>query len=248
MVEIAISISIIAVALVAIAGVLPAGMQVQRENREETIVVEDGKYFLEAIRNGNAGVFNLATHVEVITISNITTRVVEVFSRENLGTDWTSERVIGLLSSFQLLSTRTGNFNELAVTAEVKALNGSALEQSPAFDDVAFRYLMEVEIQPYSSIYSRDAALRNGLSQTPEGLQELQRNSQLQDNLYEIRLRMRWPLRPNGTTGNKQLQFSSSVAGTHLIQTDINGNPLNPDTVTGRTLYRFDPTLFTPNP
>ncbi|MBI2947111.1 MAG: type II secretion system protein, partial [Verrucomicrobia bacterium] len=53
MVEIALSLAIIAFALVAIIGVLPAGVKVQQENREETVINQDGLYLLEAIRTGS---------------------------------------------------------------------------------------------------------------------------------------------------------------------------------------------------
>src|SRR5690348_14533076 len=53
MVEIALSLGIIAFALVAIIGVMPSGMKVQRENREDTIVNQDASYLLEAIRSGS---------------------------------------------------------------------------------------------------------------------------------------------------------------------------------------------------
>jgi len=52
MVEVAIALGVIAIALVAIIGVLPTGLQVQRENREETLLNQDGLILLEAIRNG----------------------------------------------------------------------------------------------------------------------------------------------------------------------------------------------------
>jgi type II secretory pathway pseudopilin PulG len=52
MAEIAIALGVIAFALVAIIGILPVGLQTQRDNREETIVVEDARVLIEAIRNG----------------------------------------------------------------------------------------------------------------------------------------------------------------------------------------------------
>jgi type II secretory pathway pseudopilin PulG len=55
MVEIAISLAVIAFALVAIIGVLPSGMTVQRENREETIINQEATVFINAIRNGARG-------------------------------------------------------------------------------------------------------------------------------------------------------------------------------------------------
>ena len=52
MVEVAISIAIVAFALVAIIGVMPTGLNVQKENREDTLVNADASFLLEAIRGG----------------------------------------------------------------------------------------------------------------------------------------------------------------------------------------------------
>ena len=59
MIEIAISLAVIGFALVAILGVLPLGMSVQKENREETIINQDASVFLNAIRNGARGMDDL---------------------------------------------------------------------------------------------------------------------------------------------------------------------------------------------
>jgi len=53
------AVAIIAFALVAIIGVLPAGLQVQKENRQDTLLAQDGTYFMEAIRNGASGLDEL---------------------------------------------------------------------------------------------------------------------------------------------------------------------------------------------
>ena len=47
MVEIAICLAIIGIALVAIIGVLPIGMNTQRDNREETIINQDATVLIE---------------------------------------------------------------------------------------------------------------------------------------------------------------------------------------------------------
>ena len=52
MVEIAIALAVIAFALVAIIGILPAGLQVQRDNREETLINQDARLLVEAIKSG----------------------------------------------------------------------------------------------------------------------------------------------------------------------------------------------------
>ena len=67
MVEIAICLAIIGVALVAIIGVLPLGMRTQRDNREETIINQDATVFIEAIRSGARGLNDLTNYVYAIT-------------------------------------------------------------------------------------------------------------------------------------------------------------------------------------
>ncbi len=52
MIEIALAIGVIGFALVAIIGILPAGLNVQKDNREDTLISQDAPYFLDAIRNG----------------------------------------------------------------------------------------------------------------------------------------------------------------------------------------------------
>lgn len=63
MVEIALALAIIGFALVAIIGVLPAGLNVQKNNRQETIITQDANYFMDAIRNGARGLDDLTNYV-----------------------------------------------------------------------------------------------------------------------------------------------------------------------------------------
>ncbi|HXR48222.1 MAG TPA: prepilin-type N-terminal cleavage/methylation domain-containing protein [Candidatus Limnocylindrales bacterium] len=67
MVEIAICLAIIGIALVAIIGVLPAGLNVQKDNREETLIGQDATVFIENIRNGARGLDDLTNYVLAIT-------------------------------------------------------------------------------------------------------------------------------------------------------------------------------------
>jgi type II secretory pathway pseudopilin PulG len=67
MVEIAICLAVIGIALVAIIGVLPIGMNTQRDNREETIINQDATVLMEAIRGGARGMDDLTNYVYAIT-------------------------------------------------------------------------------------------------------------------------------------------------------------------------------------
>jgi type II secretory pathway pseudopilin PulG len=127
MIEIAISVAVIAFALVAIIGVLPAGLQVQKENREDTLLAQDGTYFMEAIRSGSYGLDELATYVSRIEINGAT------YSNFNSGAE-----VVGLLST-------PGTTN----VATVRAIAGALAEKGPATADVAFRYQLQVQIMPF---------------------------------------------------------------------------------------------------
>ena len=67
MIEIAICLAIIGVSLVAIIGVLPMGLNVQKDNREETVINQDATVFMEYIRNGARGADDLTNYVLAIT-------------------------------------------------------------------------------------------------------------------------------------------------------------------------------------
>lgn len=67
MIEIALSLAIIGFALVAIIGVLPTGLNVQKDNREETIINQDAAVWMDAIRHGAQGYDDLTNYVIAIT-------------------------------------------------------------------------------------------------------------------------------------------------------------------------------------
>jgi type II secretory pathway pseudopilin PulG len=67
MVEIALCLAIIGFALVAIIGVLPTGMGVQKDNREETIINHDAAVWMDAIRSGAEGYNDLTNYVIAVT-------------------------------------------------------------------------------------------------------------------------------------------------------------------------------------
>ena len=69
MIEVAICLAIIGVALVGIIGVLPRGMNTQRDNLQETIVSQDANVLMELIRNGSHGPDDLTNYVYAITNS-----------------------------------------------------------------------------------------------------------------------------------------------------------------------------------
>src|SRR5215469_8580961 len=86
MVEIAISLAVIGFALVAIIGILPTGMNVQKDNREETLINQDLSVWMNAIRNGAQGLDDLTNYVQSIT--NYVTEYGPVGNKLNSYINW----------------------------------------------------------------------------------------------------------------------------------------------------------------
>jgi type II secretory pathway pseudopilin PulG len=66
-IEIALCLGIIAFALVAIIGALPTGLNVQKNNREQTIVGQDATVWMDLLRSGAQGYDDLTNYVIVIS-------------------------------------------------------------------------------------------------------------------------------------------------------------------------------------
>ena len=173
MVEIALCLAIIGFALVAIIGVLPAGLNVQKDNREETVINQDAAVWMDAIRNGSQGFDDLTNYVLGITnlwtkydlSGNVLIRGQDTYDRN--GSVVTSlpiapfcpltngERIIGLLSTPRITPspvtpfTRPG-FQSNYVVAMVRAMSGYAIEKfpqsNPTLLDASFSYRLIPEV------------------------------------------------------------------------------------------------------
>jgi type II secretory pathway pseudopilin PulG len=164
MVEIAIAIGVIGFALVAVIGILPTGMNAQKDNREDTVISQDAPVFLDAIRNGGTNYYNnnfppleglnfLTNYIEkIMIISNygvnlgsMTTTTDAIFT--NFGSGW---EIVGLLSTPEPLAVSPSNF--IVTRAIVRSLSGAAVQQNGANQATSFRYQMDVEIHPYVNV------------------------------------------------------------------------------------------------
>lgn len=245
MVEIAISLAIIGFALVAIIGVLPIGLNVQRDNREETIINHDATYLMDAIRSGARGLDNLTQSVIGITIVS---NVYDVNAQLLAGpitnsypnpfnppfftlpnpTTYTlinGERIIGLLSTPKYRVTPQG-FTSCHVVAYVRALSGLAVEKFPQDNpDVrqdAFSYRLLVE---------------NLELPVPPDPATNSPGRQLTHNLRELRLSFRWPLLTGGKPGKRSQAFRTQVGGQVMKKNDSD-----------QELYFFQPQDFVKAP
>jgi hypothetical protein len=252
MVEIAICLAIIGIALVGIIGVLPYGMNTQRDTREETIIDQDVAMLLPAISQGMHGVDDLTNYVFAITNyqtlyndQGVPATTINTYgytytnSSLNNGTSigpWITngQNIVGILSTPEYVNSVTlqplpnvinGGFSN-HVVAYVRALSGLASEKPPQDNPLmigdAFTYRLLVVNAP--------VALDTNTFNTSYSYQ-------LWQNQRELRLTFLSPQQPNGTLGNNRLTYRATIAG-QLAPTNMNNN---------YTLYFYQPQSFTVN-
>jgi type II secretory pathway pseudopilin PulG len=257
MIEIAISLAVIGFALVAIIGILPQGMTVQKENRQETIINQDANMFLEAIRNGGKGFDDLTNYVVAITnywkiyndngplVSHVEAHTYTGAWLDGTPTgNWITNglRIIGLLTTPRYIDNSQPSaifFRSNYIVAYVRSMSGQAGEKFPQtntiMQDLAFGYRLMPEIAPYS-YYEPDwtnyAAYTDPKDWVPRS-NYWRIASTMQTNLCDLRLTFRWPAFPNGKVGNDR-QIFRTVAGGHLMRTNNLGMPV----------YFFEPRTY----
>jgi type II secretory pathway pseudopilin PulG len=271
MIEIAISLAVIAFALVAIMGILPIGMSVQRDNRQETIINQDASIFMDAIRNGDHGLDDLTNYV--LAITNYAAQyplrggapipLVKGYTYSNSsGTSITYPitnglRIIGLLSTpkFFVNPVNNNSFISNHVVAWVRSISGPASEKypqsNPDIQQLALSYKLISEVTPYGTNFF-DPSWTN-FTPAAVGLNTnlaIARSNymhlvwQFQTNLHDIRLTFRWPLQLNGDVGPGRYIFRT-MAGGNLLAT----NDLLDGGIPGPTnLYFFQPRTYVKAP
>src|ERR1039458_967951 len=241
MIEIAISLAIIGFALVAIIGVLPIGMNVQKDNREETIINQDATVMMDAIRNCAQGLDDLTNYVIAITNTVYSYQYPILKSPTLIGTYGYTRtnssgmsyqfpltngfRIVGLLSTPKYVFWAAGGRSPVTgyysnhVVAYVRSMSGAAYEKypqsNPDVQDLAFSYRMTSEVVPYGTNYydpSWTAADTNYANVV----------NNLNANLHDVRLTFRWPLRSRGQLGLGGQAFRTLVGG-YLQETNEPG-------------------------
>jgi type II secretory pathway pseudopilin PulG len=242
MVEIALSIAVVAFALVAILGVLPTGMSVQKDNRDDGVINQEGRYWMEAIRSGAQGLDDITNYVESITVTNLTRPAKTVTFDNRVGGSasiLSPADIIALLSTPKYQDTGSGSETN-RVLARVKAITGPASEKGPLTNEYSFRYELQVEI--------------TGGKPLPDGFAASQStnvvvyNETLGNNLQEVRLILRWPVvqRGNGwLVGNGRKTFRARIAGRYTFETNHTAQVATRfRNTTGRDLAIITPNRF----
>jgi type II secretory pathway pseudopilin PulG len=241
MVEIAISLAVIGIALVGIIGVLPVGMSEQRDNREQTVINQDATVFIEAIRNGAQGLDDLTNYVFAITNywteydnkGNIVAGNNGVnginngynYSGSSIPGSWPLNslfnpitnglRIVGLLSTPEYVDSGSG--------APIPNLfNGGISNHVVAYVRSISGPAVEKPPQDNQLLQQDTFSYRilcvNAPVATDTNIFNLlpdQRayTDQLAANLHELRLTFLWPILPNGGIGTGRQTYRTLVAG-----------------------------------
>lgn len=227
MIEIAICLAIIGFALVAIIGVLPLGMNTQRDNREETVINQDATVLLGAIRDAARGADYLTNYVYAIT--NHWASYKDDGTPNTSGTDgftYTAASFNGTANNYYSLTNGANIIGRLSVpeftdgggkpladtfgqfyysnhiTAYVHSLSGLASDRPPQDNQ-----LMLGDSFGYR-IFCVNAPMAVSTNNPLVGFAK-----QLAANQRELRLTFLWPQLPNGKVGNGRQTFRTTVAG-----------------------------------
>ena len=239
MVEIALSLAVVAFALVAIIGILPTGMTVQKDNREDTLINQEGRIWLAAITSGARGLTDMTNYVEQIRIAptNDTPNFPLIEINNTKAPYLEPNEIIGLLS---IPKFEYGGLQKITnrITARVRSITGPAIDQSP-FGTVpnTFRYQLQTEITPYFPMPPElidDAFFADTNNLNNKAVFNFNRS--VSANLWDVRLVLRWPVIERGNdwyVGNNRKTFRAQVSGvlqpfnkTNFNQTLINREEL----------------------
>lgn len=246
MVEIALALAIIGFALVAIIGVLPFGLGVQRQNREETIITQESGYFMDAVRNGRRGLDELTNRIISITNywtefnatnnfptspngvtgmdgytylnSSVTTITTVAPDAHRLTNGF---RIIGLLGrqKFEPVPAKANTLRSNHVVALVRSIAGAATEKSPQQDANVLG--LGFNYRMLVEVHDVPIAAQSSGAPLPGQSQSLL------TNLHEVRLKFSWPLFPGNRIGNDRLTFRSMSGGQHQTSADpYNSHPI----------------------
>ena len=221
MVEVALSLAIVAFAMVAIIGVMPTGINVQKENREDTIISQDAAFILEALRGGEASSnltalsAGLVGHIYGVNLTTFPPTAIPNYPYSPLD----------IVKRLSIPSWDTSGFTTgatVAVSARFRAMSGGLGDTAGAATNLAFNYYVRAQItrfspDPYNVAYNP-----------------------LATNLHEIKLTFQWPVyddpgitTPPTSFGNRQLVVRSIVSG-QLVNLTNGGYVFRPGTFNGQ--------------
>jgi len=247
MMEIAISLAIIGIALVAIIGVLPIGMNAQQDNRQETIIGQDTSVLVEDIRNAALGANDLTNYIYYITNSWVEFNPVSGQIVQPGGNGYTYNSASSIPAGVYPGSatveplTNAANIIGLLSTPEFTDVNGNPtanIYTQTYFSNHVVAYVYSISGPAYEKPPQDNALMQQDsfgyrvfVVNTTQPLATNYfyppftgptgppiYNQRMLDNLHELRLTFLWPQSPNGNLGSGRQTFRTLVAGQLLHQ------------------------------
>jgi type II secretory pathway pseudopilin PulG len=236
LVEIAISLAVIGIALIGIIAALPLGMREQRDNREQTVINQDSTVFINAIREGARGLDDLTNYVFAIT--NYWTKFdssgpngngINGYDYSASSVTWPSPlnssfnpitnglRIVGLLSTPEFLDLSGNPTNNLFsggysnhVVAYVRSISGPAVEKPPQDNSILQQDAFSYRIYCVNKPTAVDTNIFGQIFYPDPRRIYI---DQLTANLHELRLTFLWPILPNGGIGTGRQTYRVTVPG-----------------------------------
>ncbi len=268
MMEIAISLAVIGIALVAIVGVLPIGMNVQQDNRQETIINQDAAVLIEDLRNGSLGMNELTNYVFSITNSWVSFNNGGVpsgnsgvntytFSGSSIVANYyipaaantmpltNAATILGILSTPEFTYLDGTPANNLYsggysnhIVASVYSISGPAAEKPPQDNPLMQQDSMAYHVYVVNAPVPFDTN-NVVLPQTSGSPRAFA--DQMNNALRELRLTFLYPVLPNGHVGAGTKTFRTLVAGQLVFQP----NTFNRGVIYNTNLYVYEAQSFT---
>jgi prepilin-type N-terminal cleavage/methylation domain-containing protein len=236
LVEIAICIAVVSIAMVAIIGVLPAGLNVQRLNREESVLTQDAELLLNAVRAGQVRLQDLVNYADRVTLirqyrdaspsqTNYYHGPLVAGNPEGSEAFVDPFQLIGLISRPRYTFEPSLNHPTASIVVtntvrlEMRSMSGSMANQpvirsgntrtvgSDPRIDFAFRYLVTIETVTRQGVRVPGDTLR--AADTTAG------------GVSEVRLTLEWPL---VRSGPKPAQYKVGLSRREF-RTEIVGGP-----------------------
>jgi type II secretory pathway pseudopilin PulG len=266
MVEIALCIAVVAIAMVAIIGVLPAGLNVQRQNREEALLTQDAELLLNVLRGGQTRLQDLLNFADRVTlVRHFRGGATRINSYHGPLATVVAPDSVELVDAFQLVgllsrpkytaepaspgaTTATVVTNVLRL--EMRTMSGSMSDHPVVRDgrrrtggrdsriDFAFRYLVTIE-----------SVVRQPLI-VPGNIPAISQDT-MGSGVTDIRLTVEWPLFRNSPDPNvyrvglNRREFRTEVVGTPAT---LNGNVPGDPNYFGPVVFPFRRPSGTPTP
>jgi type II secretory pathway pseudopilin PulG len=252
MVEIALALAVIGFALVAIIGVLPTGMSVQKDNREETIIGLDATFLMDTIRTGSRGQDSLTNYIICITnralrfdaltnpipgsetLSWFTTSQYSLSNNPPVNANLLTngQNIIGLLCAPRYDQEPGGGFISNYTTADFRSMSGAVISQglNPASREFAFAYRLTPQLIRFNAFDTSwtnfaDASIAGDTNLVASRSNFMMMANMQRQTFNELRLRFDWPVFVQGTTGNGHQTFRTAVSGqlNFLVPSAVNG-------------------------